>query len=227
MCRWRYLVILLVVPTFALPAPAGLFSKRARPNPAQRVPELIGIVKTEQDDRKRAAAAEELRQFDAQAFPEAIPVLIDVLRSDPATGVRLEALHTLARFRPVSQPVGEALENAAANDKSWRVRFQARTTLVSYHWGGYRTAKKTDAPAPPVLNGPTTTEPPLAVTPAPSTAPRVIASTPSPMPPRVTNTAQPLPMGTGEPPLLPTAPSASQTPAPAAAPGPVLAPPPF
>jgi hypothetical protein len=229
---YRYLVILLVVPTFALPARAGLFSKRAKANPAQRVPELLTIVKTEQDDRKRAAAVDELRQYDVKAFPEIIPVLIDVLRGDGATSVRMEALHTLGRFRPVSQPVGEALEQAAANDKSWRLRLQARTTLVSYRWSGYRTAKAADAPAPRAMNSPTTDEPPLALIPAPGAAPRVAApsppprapAAPSPMPARVTSVAQPLPMGTAEPPLL-TTPPPPQTPPSGPDQGPVLDPP--
>src|SRR5439155_27115369 len=130
------------------------------------------------------------------------------------------ALTPLARYRPVSQPVGAALEAAAAKDASWRVRLQARTTLVSYHLAGYHAAKKTEpvpqpaiAPAAtlgrpaPVVNAPKTSEPPLAIPPAPGGVPNVVPTTPAPTtwtrPPQttpVTDAAQPMPPRTAEPP---------------------------
>jgi HEAT repeats len=209
MNRFRTLVILIAVPTFALPAPAGLFDRRPKPIPAQRVPQLIAQVKTEPDERKRTAAADELHQYDPRSFPEIIPVLIDVLQSDPAAGVRLQALHSLSSFRPVSQEVGEALERAMASDKSMRVRLQARTTLVSYHWNGYHGARKTEGqPAPPqIITGaqPKLTEPPLAVDPAPSPAPST-GSAPPVIAVPVTDEARPLPMGNTAKPAAPTTP---------------------
>jgi hypothetical protein len=208
MNRVQTLVILIAVPTFALPAPAGLFDRRPKPIPAQRVPVLVGQVKTDPDERKRTAAADELRQYDPQAFPEIIPVLIDVLQSDPAAGVRLQAIHSLSSFRPVSQEVGESLERAMASDKSMRVRLQARTTLVSYHWSGYHGARKIEGQAPPaVVVGaqPKLTEPPLAMDPAPlpasssGSAPPVIAVP-------VTDEARPLLMGNTAKTASPTTP---------------------
>ena len=205
---YRMLLVLIVVPTFALPVPAGLFDRRPKANPAQRVPLLVGQVKTEPDERKRQAAAEELRQYDPRAFPEIIPVLIDVLQNDVAAGVRLQALHSVSSFRPVSQEVGEALERAQASDKSLRVRLQARTTLISYHWSGYHSGPKVQAQAPPVIVvGPRVTEPPLAAPEeVPAIAPTVAPSPSAPPPliaPPVTGEARPLPMGAPPAPVTP------------------------
>jgi uncharacterized membrane protein len=231
MNKCRILLVLVVVPTFALPAVAGLFDRRPRPIPAQRVPQLMAQVKTEQDERKRTAAADELRQYDPRAFPEMIPVLIDVLQTDPAAGVRLQAMHTLSSFRPVSQEVGEAFERTLANDKSLRVRLQARTTLISYHWSGYHGARKVEGQAPPAIvvggprlvGGPKLTEPPLAADPPPSAAPPVATApgSPAPLPiaPPVTDEARPLPMRSLAPPATPS------TPPPAPDQGPELVPP--
>ena len=103
-----------------------VFSKKPKTNPSQRVPELILIVKTDGDEKKRAHAAEELRDYDSVTFGEIVPVLVDVLKNDKKHGVRLEAVNSLAKIRPVP-PVGgaHALEQAAADDEYWRVRWQA------------------------------------------------------------------------------------------------------
>src|SRR5436309_8145239 len=82
MKRLQGLVVLLALPVCAMPGEAQLFFKKNRPVPAQRVPELILTLKTESDERKRAAAAEELRDYDAKTFGEIVPVLIDVLHND-------------------------------------------------------------------------------------------------------------------------------------------------
>jgi hypothetical protein len=221
MNKFHALLILVVVPALAVPARAGIFDKRPKPDPTLRVPLLIGQVKTEQDERKRAAAAEELRQYDPRAFAEIVPVLIDVLQNDVAASVRMQALHSLSSFRPVSRDVGEALEHAMASDKSFRIRLQARTTLVSYHWSGYHAARRSEAAPPVVIASPRVSEPPLAIQPAP--LPRVVtveppASTaPPPIAAPVTDLARPLPMGV--PAVPPTSPTPEQ--------GPDLAPPPF
>ena len=49
-------------------APAQLFSKKPKVDPTRRVPELILIVKTDTDERKRAAAAEELEPNSSAAL---------------------------------------------------------------------------------------------------------------------------------------------------------------
>lgn len=155
-CRW--LLVFLTLTALAGRAPAGfgfLFGKRGpKPDPVQRVPALIVTLKTEKDESKRAEAAEELRQYNAAAFPDLIPALIDVLRNDPKPAVRAEAAQSLGKMRPVSPAAGFALEQAVDKDASMRVRVQARSALMQYHWAGYRSPKKGEPPQ--------TKEPPLA-----------------------------------------------------------------
>jgi hypothetical protein len=154
-----WLLVVLALPALAAPAQAQFFfSKKARPTPAHRVPELILILKTETDERKRAAAADELREYDAKTFTEIVPVLVDVLHNDTKSSVRLEALNTLYRVRPVSQPAGQAIEFAASSDESLRVRLQAKTALLKYHLAGYSSSNKNE----PSILQPSTQEPPLA-----------------------------------------------------------------
>jgi hypothetical protein len=197
--RWcRSALLLAILFSVATPAQASIFGKRTRPDPAKRVPELVGIVRTDPDERKRSAAAEELRQFDPKAFPFIVPVLIDVLHNDKATGVRLEAVQTLGKLRPVSQEAGLALERAASADSSLRVRLQAKTSLLFYRLSGYHTPRPEEMEGPvlrmrpedgkPIPADPksqlpwwatrkaatTTTEPPLANPPAPGPAPRIV-----------------------------------------------------
>lgn len=161
----RFLFILLTVSALALPTRAGsIFGKQqAKPTPAERVPELLGIIQTNADEHKRLAAAEELRQYDPAVFPAIIPVLIEVLRSDAKPAVRSEAVETLSKLRPVTQQAGIALELAMQNDASMRVRLQARSALLMYHWAGYHTTKLQEAPV--VMQS---KEPPLATEPPPA-----------------------------------------------------------
>ena len=140
---WRISLALVTVGMLALPAPAGiLFGKKTKPNPAERVPELIVIVKTDKDESKRTSAAEELRQYDPATHPDIVPVLIDVLLNDAKPAVRVEAAESLAKLRPVSQEAGWALEQARDKDSSMRVRAKARYELIGYYWAGYHTDPK-------------------------------------------------------------------------------------
>jgi hypothetical protein len=155
----RLLLIGLMLAGATTTARAGIFSKHAKADPAERVPTLISTLRAEQDERKRTAAAEELRQYDPSMFPEIIPTLADAAQHDSKSGVRLEAIQSLAKLRPVSQRAGLALEQAT-HDESVRVRFQARTLLWQYHMAGYRGGKTPDITG----SGNTirTEEPPLA-----------------------------------------------------------------
>jgi hypothetical protein len=182
------------------PGFAGIFGKKpAKPNPAERVPELITILKTDGDENKRMEAAEELRYFDPTAFPQIVPALIDVLRNDAKPSVRSEAADTLGKLRPVSQAVGQALEQARDKDPAMRVRLQARSSLLGYAWSGYKPAKPNDPPpidkaepTPPAIrtqpspqprpnNGPNIPEPPAM--PAPDKQPAPIKPPTPPAPP--------------------------------------------
>src|SRR5437016_3258888 len=101
MRRYLYL-ILLVVPALALPAQGSIFGKRAPTTPDKRVPELLYVVKADADEGKRAAAAAELRDYDAKKFPDMMLVLMDVLQNDTKPSVRREAAISLGRLRPIS-----------------------------------------------------------------------------------------------------------------------------
>src|SRR5262249_46173439 len=136
-------------------------------DPAQRLPELLMQLKSDGDENRRAAAAEELRQYDAGQSPEMIGVLIDALLHDPKPGVRAEAAQTLGRLRPLNQQAGWALEQAVNNDASMRVRLQARSSLLHYYMAGYHGGKKEESP---------TNEPPN----PPGTPPAVKTTGPTP-----------------------------------------------
>src|SRR5436190_13190718 len=150
MARTRPLFVSLVLLSLASPAPAGIFSRsKPKANPAERVPELLIQLKTDKDEAKRAAAAEELRQFDPKAYPEIMATLIDALAKDASPAVRSEVATSIGKLRPISQQAGYALEQATANDGSMRVRMSARQALWQYHLIGYRSGKPTEMAAPP------------------------------------------------------------------------------
>jgi hypothetical protein len=201
-------LLLVAGPLFAGPI-TDLFKKAPKPKPEERVPQLLMTVKTDQDEHKRTQAAEELREYDPAAFPDMIPTLIDVVNNDRSVAVRVEALQSLGKFRPVSKEVGLELEQAE-KDPSMRVKIQARTSLLQYHLAGYHSPKKPDS------GGPQSGEPPLAGTeqqPPPSGG----SPTMVPMPPRLTPTSN-KPAGSATPPTIvfpqrmPAAPSAQPVP---------------
>jgi len=148
----KYIPSLLVVVAAIVVCPAAqaknIFGKRSRANPAERVPQLVVMVKTEPDEDKRASAVKALRDYDPNAFPEIVPVLIDVLQHDAKSSVRAEAATTLSKLRPISQEAGWALEEAT-KDSSIRVRFTARNVLMGYRISGYRSSPKPDMNSTP------------------------------------------------------------------------------
>jgi hypothetical protein len=145
----RCVLVLLVLAGLVTPAPAGLFSRKPKANPAERVPELLIQLRTSTDEAQRTAAAEELRQYDPRSFPEIMTGLIDALGRDASPAVRSEAATSLGRLRPLSQPAGYALEQAQNNDSSMRVRMSARQALWQYHLVGYRSGKPAETPSKP------------------------------------------------------------------------------
>jgi hypothetical protein len=124
--RWMMLLRLgmsvVVMAGLAAPAVAGIpfFSRKPKVDPAEQVPSLVLQLKTDKDEAKRAAAAEELRNFDPKAFPEMMTALSDALLKDGSASVRAEAASTIARLRPINPQAGYALEQAAANDPALR-----------------------------------------------------------------------------------------------------------
>lgn len=139
--RWMFAIVAVISAAGPAPAGFGIFSRKAKIDPAEHVPALIMQLKTDKDDAKRSAAAEELRNFDPKAFPEMMTVLADALLKDSSATVRSEAASTIVKLRPITQQAGYALEQAAANDPSMRVRMAARQSLWQYNLLGYRSTK--------------------------------------------------------------------------------------
>jgi hypothetical protein len=227
----RLILMMLVGGFLAEAAVAGIFSRKSKTSP-QRVPELIGILKSDAKERNRANAADELGSHDPQANPDIVPALLDALR-DSSDDVRLQAVQALGKLRPVRPEVGQALEHAQSGDSSTKVRLQARTTLWQYQLAGYRANKSegpsVSPPAPLPKTPPLTTtpEPPLlepALTPSASAPARRMpqaapASRLAPIPAAQTKAApvppvyaRPLPSGAPKPPLVPTVPPVLRTP---------------
>jgi hypothetical protein len=223
--RALWLVPLVLLPGLSGPSYAGIFfgKKGKKPTPNERVPELLALVKNDGDESRRAAAAQELRQYDPAQYPMIVPVLVDVLLNDKKPGVRAEAAQSLGKMRPISQQAGMALEQALSNDSSMRVRLQARSSLLQYHWSGYHNVRKDDLV-------PQSKEPPLADEKAPPTISTTNLPTTAPLPQQQADGSRsesgyrpappgPLPLvpvppaapTKSEPPLAPTAPAPGGT----------------
>jgi hypothetical protein len=215
---WRISLVFITAGALAASAPAGFLfgNKKTKPNPAERVPELIVLVKTDKDESKRASAAEELRQYDPATYHDIVPVLIDVLLTDDKPAVRVEAAESLGTLRPVSQEAGWALEQARDKDTSIRVRTKARYVLLTYHWAGYHSdPKMKDAAvvANPKDQGKT-------VTPVPGSSPAVTSKGVPPQSPTITPTTVRPTTGQSAPPPL-ADPTTKPAPVPSQAPRPL------
>jgi hypothetical protein len=226
----RFLLALILPVTIAQPAPAGILFGRHKHNPEERVPQLIVAVKTEADDSKRESAAKELREYDPATFADIVPVLIDVLQHDTKAGVRSEAAQSLSKLRPVSKEAGWALEEAT-KDPSMRVRWQARSALLSYRLAGYRSEPAmTEKPvSTPARSASTPATKRVVIPPMPTTGP-VLGSGDTPPPPLAqplskSAVARPLPNAASPPSLTPAAvPQLQKPPAPSSDQGPDIQP---
>jgi hypothetical protein len=173
----RLWAVPLVALLLAGPAQAGIFRKTPRPDPATHVPALIQTLKADKDERARAAAAADLRDYDAKTFPGILPALIEALASDPSWSVRSKAAESIGKVRPISPEAGYALEQAIDNDKSFLVRGSARLAIAQYRVLGFLGAGKEEMTVQ-------TAEPPLAAATTAKGAPgsTVLRPTPAPAP---------------------------------------------
>jgi hypothetical protein len=173
----RLFVVPCAVLALAAPADAGIFRKTAKPDPAVHVPALIHLLKTSKDEKVRAAAAADLRDYDAKAFADLLPTLMEALANDPSSSVRSKAAESIGSVRPISPEAGHALEQALDNDKSFSVRLSARTALVKYRVLGFIGSGKGEMTVQ-------TAEPPLAVSGATKGMPAgtILRPTPPPVP---------------------------------------------
>jgi hypothetical protein len=191
------IAIIALAILWATPAPAQwIFGRKTKVNPTQRVPELILTLKTDSDDRKRAHAAAELREYDTATYTEIVPTLADVLLNDKKANVRMEALTSISKIRPISTIAGQAMEKAAADDEALRVRVQAKTALGKYYLAGYSprkndaaTTKKKQTDEPPLVNG----SAPMPSPPGVKSEPPAASTFPRRLPPGVVSPAEKTP----------------------------------
>lgn len=221
------LLVLVVALSVAAPSQAGLFKRTAKPDPTVHVPALIETLKSDKEEKARVAAASDLDEYDAKAFPDILPALMDALASDPSTSVRSRAAESIGKVRPITAAAGYALERAASDDKSFGVRVSARTALLKYKVLGHMPGTKIEgglaqSAEPPLASGPvikdlssgTVLRPTPAPVPTegPVSAP-VLLPVPSPKPPEgVTVAPKPAETQTDEPPLASPPPALTGTP---------------
>ena len=93
---------------------------RGHPRSAQR------LAKSDQDERKRSRAIAALEGVDAKSYPEAATLLADITLKDPQPHVRMDAMSSLARMRPMSAIAAHTLEKAAESDSAGAPRAGAR-----------------------------------------------------------------------------------------------------
>src|SRR5262245_18659217 len=154
--RWQWLLGFLLLVSTGDHAHAGIFgNKKPKGNEAERIAELLSTLKDNPSATKRAEAAEELRNFDGKEFPEITPALVDALQKDSSSSVRAQSAESLGKLKPASHDAAQALDQAVDQDKSFMVRFKARTARL-----GYRVPQEKAAPGttpikvpPPDENG--------------------------------------------------------------------------
>jgi hypothetical protein len=155
------LALLVAAPSAARADDKGRFNL-SRLNPFKKKEEPVGkskqladVLRTDPDEKKRKAAAEELRDTDPKQVNDVLPILVASLKQDPSAAVRATVAETLGKIKPVTASIGVALESAGQNDPSEAVRKAAQSAVWTYQASGYR---PTNQSAPAVQ----TAEPPIA-----------------------------------------------------------------
>ena len=139
MSRSRFLFAPLLF-ALAFTAEAGIFSRpKPRPIPSDRVPELLGVLRSDPDERKRQSAAEELRQYEPRTFAELLPALIESLGKDTSSSVRAEVAAHAGQTGPHRPPCWPGSRTGGRERcRHARVRLAARSALLQYNIAGYR-----------------------------------------------------------------------------------------
>jgi hypothetical protein len=188
---------LAVIITFSQPAVRadfprlGIFRKKTKEEPPQRVKQLLDTLRADADEKKRAAAAAELKEHDPRTHAEIIPALITAIQRDPSATVRSVAAETIGRLKPVSQQAGVALEQTLASDPVEEVRKAAQKALWDYHLNGYRSVGANPS-------HPQTAEPPLAKPRPMANAPIITPTSPTPSSVAQPTQARPITTGIGK-----------------------------
>lgn len=114
--------------------------RQVKTDPAALAKQLVATLQSDPDADRRKEAAEQLRNLDARNFPDIVPALSGALQRDPSVAVRVAAVESLGRTKPVVQSAGLVMEAALAADPDAKVREAVRSGLWAYHLNGYRTA---------------------------------------------------------------------------------------
>jgi hypothetical protein len=151
---WRTLLMVSVAAFASLPAQgAGLFGRRqnqpaaAKPNTDDKTVQLIRLLRTDGDERRRTLAVENLARFDLKQHPQAGFALIEAMSRDSSAMVRRAAAESLGKMRPMTQQVAQALEQVSIADSASEVRASASQALQAFVEAGYKPMKRGEAPA--------------------------------------------------------------------------------
>ena len=128
---------------------------KKKEEPVVKSKQYAEVLRTDPDEKKRKAAAEELRETDAKQVNDVLPILVASLKQDPSAAVRATVAETLGKIKPVTPAIGVALETSGQNDPSEAVRKAAQTAVWTYQANGYRPAHSAGTAAQ-------TAEPPIA-----------------------------------------------------------------
>jgi len=195
----------------------SLFERKKKDEPAPaKAKQLTDTLRTDPDERKRKAAAEELAEYDPRGNPEIMTGLIASLRQDPVAAVRVAAADTIGKLKPVYAQAGVALEEAVQADPSDGVRKAAQGALFQYHLNGYKATGSLATQS---------AEPPLAKTKPKTQTTVTVARLPLPAPVTVTvGRGSNAPAQTVEPPLAKSKTTIPPTPVPSGTEGAVVRP---
>lgn len=155
------LALLVAAPSVARADDKGRFNlSRLNPfkkkeEPVNKSKQLAEALRTDPDEKKRKAAAEDLRETDVKQISDVLPILVASLKQDPSAAVRATVAETLGNIKPVTPAVGVALEAAGQSDPSEAVRKAAQSAVWTYQASGYRPTQSTGTATQ-------TAEPPIA-----------------------------------------------------------------
>lgn len=127
-------------------------SKRAAEARAKAIPDLDSLFEalSDSDAYLRQFCANEISRR-GQIDGRYVPRLMQLLRDDPAGGVRIEAAFAMCNVSPGAQAI-EVLRNSAASDDNERVRWSARFAL--FQLGEARTPWRSDTAGRSPLQSP-------------------------------------------------------------------------
>lgn len=138
---WRKMLLAALVLSGLIGSASGgvLFNRKSKQKPAaDGAGDGVRILRTDPDERRRAAAAEELSKIDLKKNPTAGVALLEAVQRDPSSVVRTQAAESLGKLRPLTVQVGRALEEAFNSDPAQSVRLAARNSLTQYVQAGFQ-----------------------------------------------------------------------------------------